>query len=273
MEHVMNINPAKPDNPADIQALRARLCPPAGTRHGVLAFGDARVDACLGGGLALGALHDMAATGAAGQAGAVGAAFLACLLARLPGPGDSRRAVFWIGTATDLHAPGLLAYGLDPGRLVRVRTAGDAATLAAMEAVLRGGAAGAVVAEAGRLERVASRRLQLACLGRGTTGFVLRRWPHANPTRQAETGRQDEAATAAVTRWRLAPAPSAVAFGEPACGEPGPPRWRVELRHARGGMPGGWIMQAGEIDAAHPVHVVAELADPASAPAGWRETG
>ncbi|HEY2132635.1 MAG TPA: hypothetical protein VGH36_06635, partial [Acetobacteraceae bacterium] len=90
---------------------------------------------------------------------------------------------------------------------------------------------------------------------------VLRRWPHGVKAVAQEP-------TASVTRWRLAPAPSAVAFREP-----GPPRWRVELVHARLGMEGGWIMQAGGIDAAHPVHVVAERADPAAASPRYRQAG
>jgi protein ImuA len=242
----------------NLDRLRARLnLPPPASRHGVLAFGDARVDACLGGGLALGALHEVAAEGIAAETGAIAAGFVACILAHLP----RDRPIFWIAPGTDLYAPGLLAYGLDPGRLVRVRTRDDAETLAAMEAALRGGAACAVVAEAARLGRVQSRRLQLACLGRGSTGFVLRRWPHGVKAITQEP-------TASVTRWRLAPALSAVAFREP-----GPPCWRVELVHARLGMEGGWIMQAGGIDAAHPVHVVAELADPAAASAGYRQAG
>jgi len=35
-----------------------------------------------------------------------------------------------------------------------------------------------VVGEVGQFDRTASRRLQLACLRHGSTGFVLRRWPH-----------------------------------------------------------------------------------------------
>ncbi|MCW3476568.1 ImuA family protein [Limobrevibacterium gyesilva] len=240
--------------PASLAVLRARLHalqPQAG--HGVLPFGDPRVDACLPeGGLALGALHEVGAAGIEAETGAVAAGFIACLLARLPGI----KPLFWIAPACDLHAPGLLAYGLDPGRLVLVQTRDDAETLAAMEAVLREGAATAVVAEAGRLGRIASRRLQLACLKRGTTGFVLRRWPHGRTAAVQE-------ATAAVTRWQVAPAPSTAAHREP-----GPPRWRVELAHARGGIEGAWIMQAGgSSDAAHPLRVVAELADAAPAPA------
>jgi protein ImuA len=245
-EHI----PMPVPNPALLHSLRAQLhalAPRA--RYGVLPFGDARIDGCFPeGGLALGALHEIAANGIEAETGAVAAGFITCLLARLKG------TLVWIAPQADLYAPGLLAYGLDPGRLVLVQTGGDDETLAAMEAVLREGAAAAVVAEAGRLGRIPSRRLQLACLKRGSTGFVLRRWPHGRKAVVAEE-------TASVTRWRLAPAPSAAAHREP-----GRPRWRVELEHARGGIEGAWIMEVEKTDATHPLRVVAELADAAVAP-------
>jgi len=250
-EHI----PMPAPNPALLHSLRAQLhalAPRA--RYGVLPFGDARLDGCFPeGGLALGALHEIAADGIEAETGAVAAGFIACLLARLKG------TLFWIAPQTDLYAPGLLAYGLDPGRLVLVQTSGDDETLATMETVLREGAGlaagtAAVVAEVGRLGRIPSRRLQLACLKRGATGFVLRRWPHGRKAAGAEE-------TASVTRWRVAPAPSAAAHREP-----GPPRWRVELEHARGGFEGIWIMEVEKTDATHPLRVVAELADTAVTP-------
>ena len=86
--------------------------------------------------------------------------------------------MFWIAPRCDLHAPGLPAYGLDPGRLILVHSGGDTETLAAMETALRAGTAAAVLGEVGMLGRLPARRLQLACRKRGSTGFVLRRWPH-----------------------------------------------------------------------------------------------
>ena len=248
---------AAPD-PALLHSLRAQLQalhPRA--RHGVLPFGDARVDACFPtGGLPLGALHEIAADGIEAETGAVGAAFIACLLARLPGP------LVWIASQADLFAPGLPGCGLDPARLTMVQTHTDDETLAAMETVLREGSAAGVVAEAGKLGRIPARRLQLACLKHGATGFALRRWPYGRKQAAPED-------TAAVTRWRIAPAPSAAAHREP-----GAPRWRVELEHVRGGFEGTWIMEL-EIfpDATHPLRVVAELADTAAAPARRRHAG
>ncbi len=225
---------------------------PGAARHGVMGMGAAAVAACLpGGGLPLGALHEVepapGAAGAEAQHGAAAAAFIARLLARLPSP----RPCLWVAVRCDLYPPGLLAHGLDPGRLVLARARDDAAVLAAMEAALRGGAFGGVVGEAGRLGRLAARRLQLACLRHAGTGFVLRRWPHATPAHLPAE------APAAVTRWRIAPIASEGSWGTP--------RWRLELLHARGGTPGEWIVEAGESDASGVVRVVAELADPAPA--------
>ena len=242
---------------APLAALRARLTAlqPATARR-VWRFGDERVDNCLpGGGLPLGALHEVSAGGIEAESGAVAAAFLACVLSGMAPAGD----VFWVAPTADLYPPGLLPYGFDPGRLVQVLTRDDSETLAVLEAVLRSGTAVAVVGEAGRLGRVAAHRLHLACLRHGSTGFVLRRWPY---------GRQGggEAPIAAVTRWDIAAAPSSVEAGTEADREPGLARWRVRLTHARGGVEGSWIMQApGVADASHSLRVVAELAPAAAA--------
>ncbi len=239
---------------AGLAALRARLPPPP-HGHGALAFGDARVDACLpgGAGLPLGQMHEIGADGLEAETGTLAAAFTACWLARLPGA----RPIAWIAPGLDLYPPGLRAYGLDPARLLLVHSSGGSQTLAAMEAALRGGALAAVVAEAGRLPRLAGRRLHLACLDSGVTGFLLRRWPHGV---KPGTGAGD--AAAASTRWRIAAAPSL-----PQGRGPGPVRWQVDLTHARGGRPGAWLMQLepGEHDAPPALRVVAGVADAAAA--------
>ncbi len=237
-----------PALPAHLAVLRDRLRP-AEHASRVLAFGN-QVDAHLpGGGLPLGQLHEVSATGLDAETGALPASFAALLMARI----DPGRPAFWIAPCPDLHGPGLLACGLDPGRLVMIRPASNAAALDAMEAVLRGGVTAAVVAEIDRLDRTASHRLQLACLRHGTTGFVLRRWPN---------GRKDAATRpgTAVTRWQLTAAPSRMRGREA-----GPPRWLVTLLHARGGRPGEWIMEVVK-NAPLGLRVVAALADhPAAA--------
>jgi protein ImuA len=251
-----------PPNPsaALLPRLRARIAALQPAAAATVPFGDAHIDAHLPGGLALGQLHEIGAVGIEAETGAIAAAFAACLLARLP---EAAQAILWIGPSGDLYPPGLLGYGLDPARLLLVQTVRDAETLLAMEAALREGGIAAVVGEVGRLERLAARRLQLACGKRGVTGFLLRRWPHGCPQSARPEG------NAAATRWRLYPEPSQA---EPS-GEPGPPRWRVALLHARGGRPGVWIIEQGNADDAattHPFHVVAALANHPAAPPSRR---
>jgi protein ImuA len=241
-------------HPAVIQQLRQEMG--AGRRHGTLSLAPA-VDACLGGGgLALGALHEMEPGEGTEAQMAAGSTWLAARLVARMGGG---RPALWVARECDLYAPGLLGCGLDPARLVLARARDDTAVLAAMEAALRSGAFAAVVGEAGRLPRLAGQRLQLACLRHGTTGLLLRRWPQGRPV--PRPGWAPEEAPAAMTRWRIGPAPSDTSSAGPFA----PPRWRLELRHARGGLPGEWVVEAGDGDAADPVRVVAELADPAAA--------
>src|SRR3954452_18092160 len=71
----------------DIAALRdrvRRLEQPSATRHGVLPFGVAAIDRALpGGGLALGAVHEILGQGGDEEDGAAAAGFAAGILARL----------------------------------------------------------------------------------------------------------------------------------------------------------------------------------------------
>lgn len=235
--------------PSSLSALRQRLAPPP-ARNAVLPFGDERIDGVLpGGGLPLGRLHEMTSDGLTGETGIPGTAFIASLLARLPPPSP----VLWIASYCDLYPPGLLEYGLDPGRLILARTHDDVGTLMAMETALREGGLAAVVGEVAALPRLPARRLHLACLGRGVTGFVLRRRPFRQKRSQARTGE----GTAATTRWFLSVAPSQSDLQlQP---EPGPVRLRAKLLYARGGRDGAWILEV--TDAAHPVRVVAELSN------------
>src|SRR5437764_6189653 len=127
-------------------------------RHGLLPFGVPAIDRALpGGGLRLGAVHEI--LGAAGdeEDGAAGAGFAAGILARL-GTGP----VLWCLKQPDLYGPGLAAHGLDPARLVLVIARRDDEILWAVEEGLRTAGLAAVVAEIGRLPMVAGRRLQLA---------------------------------------------------------------------------------------------------------------
>src|SRR5260370_21408686 len=101
--------------PASISALRDHIRQiEAPARHGVLPFGVAAIDRALtGGGLKLGAGHEIISAGSDEEDGAAASGFAAGILARLEtGP------VLWCLRWPDLYGPGLLAYGLDPARLV-----------------------------------------------------------------------------------------------------------------------------------------------------------
>jgi protein ImuA len=270
---------------AKLTALRdhiRRLEQPA--RHGVLPFGAAPIDAALpGGGLSLGALHEI--VGAAGdeEDGAAAAGFAAGILARrgppTPAaiaagpPGRSTEAgegpVLWCLKRSDLYGPGLTAHGLDPARLVLVTARRDEDILWAVEEGLRTGVAptgrprglkahgvAAVVGEIGRLPMAAGRRLQLAAERSGVTALLLRRWRNA-----AEAAAERHCPSAAVTRWRIGALASADIAAMPGIGRP---RWRVELLRVRGGVPGCWEVEVA--DATGHVRVSAELADRPAAP-------
>jgi len=222
--------------------------------HGVLPFGVSAIDAALPeGGLARSALHEISGLGGDEEDGAVAAAFLAGILARLA----PARSILWCLAADDLYGPGLAARGLAPHRVLSVRARDDRTVLEAMEDGLKVPALAAVVGEVGALPLTASRRLQLAAAASGVTAFALRRWRSG-----ALAASERAAPVAAATRWRVSALPS-----RPIDGEPGLGRliWTVELTRCRGGVPAHWILEA--CDATGHVALAAELADRAPAPA------
>src|SRR6266568_932467 len=110
-------------------------------RHGVLPFGVAALDSALpGGGLALGAVHEILGQGGDEEDGAAATGFAAAILARR-GAGP----ILWCLKRADLYGPGLLAYGLDPSRLALVRAARDDDIAWAVEEGLRTPGLAAVV--------------------------------------------------------------------------------------------------------------------------------
>jgi protein ImuA len=236
---------------AEIAALES-FAQPVGE---VLAFGDGRVDGRLpGGGLALGRWHEFVGEGLELESGAATAAFAARLAAPLAGRGE----VVWVLRRDDLHAPGLVGMGFPAERLIQVCARDEAETLAVLEDALRTPGIAAVFAEVEAVDLTAGRRLQLACEGRESMGFVLRRRPFGGGDVAGGAG------SSAATRWSIAPAPSEPAVGEPGLGAA---RWRVTLERCRGGRTGAWLMEASEEDdAAHSFRVVAELGDRHMAP-------
>lgn len=186
----------------------------------VLPFGIPEVDARLpGGGLAMGALHEVAGGGNGAIDGAAAALFSAGVAARTKGK------VLWCITRSDLFAPACAQAGLEPDRVIYVEAGDDKAVLSCMEEGLRHGGLGAVIGEVARLNMTASRRLQLAAEGTGAIGIALRRW--RRPADASDFGQP----TAAMTRWRVSVLPS-TPLPVPGVGRH---RWLVELIRARAG--------------------------------------
>jgi protein ImuA len=236
-----------------IAALRSRirlLERPVARRGGVVSFGVNVLDAHLPeGGLPLGALHEVAGGGVDEAQAAAAALFISGILARLSLP------VLWCSATSDLFAPGLAGAGLGPDRVLHVAAPHEREVLPVMEEALRHTGLAAVVGELSRLPMVASRRLVLAAEKSGVMALALRRRREGMP---AETG-----LTAAATRWRITPLPSAP-LNTPGIGRA---RWHVALTRCRGG--GGeaadWILEA--CDAQGCLAVPAELAHrPVEAP-------
>ncbi len=253
--------PEERPRPGPLAALRERIRhieQPAS--HGVSPFGVAAIDRALpGGGLALGAVHEILGIGGDEEDGAAACGFIAGLLARL-----RRGPVLWCLKRPDLYGPGLLAHALDPARLVIVTAPRDEDILWAIEEGLRAPGLVAVIGEIGRLPLVAGRRLQLAAERSGITAFLLRRWRNSE-----EAARERERPSAAVTRWRIAALPAREVDDLRLRQLIGQPRWRVELLRCRGGVPAQWVVESGDVevaDATGHVRLSPELADrPAAA--------
>ncbi|WP_408901993.1 ImuA family protein [Plastoroseomonas hellenica] len=219
----------------------------------VLPFGIADVDSRLpGGGLALGALHEVAGGGNGAIDGAAAALFGAGIAARTKGK------ILWCITRADLFAPAIAQAGLVADRVIYVETGDDKTVLACMEEGLRHGGLGAVVGEIARLSMTASRRLQLAAEGTGTIAIALRRW--RRQTEAIDFGQP----TAATTRWRVSALPS-TPLPVPGVGRH---RWLVELIRARAGESADFELEA--CDDTGRLALPPELVHRPAAAEGWR---
>jgi protein ImuA len=221
------------------QSLRA-LEKPAGidTDAGCLSLGVPAIDATLGGGLARGALHEIAATGEVHVAAAAGFAV-----------GVAARCSHLVWIAEDMalaesgapYGPGLDALGLSPERLLTVAAAHTRDLLWAMEEALRCRAVAAVIGELrhGAIDPVAVRRLSLAAATNGALALLLR----AAPPNDAST---------ATTRWVVSAAPNDC--------------FAVRLTRNRRGPLGVWTLQWSDdnerfVPATHAQPVAAPAAD------------
>jgi protein ImuA len=224
----MRVSPALPI----LKELRERVQRFEGgaARHRtVLPFGISAIDQHLPeGGLALGALHEVAGGGNGASHGAAAALFTAGIAAR------TRGKVLWCVARQDLFAPALAQAGLLPDRVIYVDAGDEPSVLACFEEGLRHGALGAVVAEVARLSMTASRRLQLAAAGSGAIGIAMRRW--RRQMEAADFGRP----TAVVTRWRVSALPS-TPLPVPGVGRA---RWQLELIRCRAGEKADFEVEA-----------------------------
>lgn len=230
---------------ASIAALESASRP----AHGVLPFGDERIDGRLpGGGLARGAWHTLTSDGLELEVGAAAGSF-AALLAR---PLTALGAAVWVLRRDDLYAPGLSSLGFPAQRLIFVRAADDDEVMAAVEDAARSPGVSVVVGETDSIGLVAGRRLQLACAAHGATALLVERRPFGGRASPRD-------AASPSTRWRIAALPSQPDIEGLGLGAP---RWRVALERCRGGRPGEWIVEMKEEDhGPYPLRVVAELAD------------
>ncbi|MCW3846984.1 protein ImuA [Sphingomonas sp. LB-2] len=242
-------------DPAVLKQLRETL---AGIETGgfrrrpALPFGIEPLDGRLAnGGLRLDALHEVAGAGADMADDCAATLFMAGIAARAWGP------VLWVVRRRDLFAPGLAQAGLDHKRLIYAEAADDAELLAVMEEGLRHRGLGAVIGEARRADMTATRRLQLAAEGGRTIALLLRRHPRAG-------GDPFRVPSAAVTRWRIGPAPSTPLPVEGV----GRPRWRLELARQKGGE--AFELEVEACDATGRCALPPALADRAAVAGGTR---
>ena len=197
--------------------------------HGVLPFGIDAVDRRIpGGGLALGALHEVAGGGNGAIDGAAAALFAAGIMARTAGQ------ILWCVTRRDLFAPAIAQAGLHPDRVIYAEVGDEKSVLACFEEGLRHGGLAGVVGEVAKLNMTSSRRLQLAAEASGTLAIAIRRWRRM--TEASDFGQP----TASITRWRVSAVPSE-ALPVPGISRA---RWLVELIRARAGESADFVLEA-----------------------------
>lgn len=181
--------------------------------HPVIPLGLRAVDEALPrNGLPRGALHEILSPSPDDGAATAFLAFLAgrTVQAGWTGP------VLWATCRDDLFPPGLIRYGLDPGRLILLRCRTMTEVQQGLEEGLRCPALAAVAGDAGTLDFSVGRRLQLGAGENGVPLFLLARERDPLP------------ASAALTRWRVA---SALGGG-----------WDVALLRCRGGRSRRWSL-------------------------------
>lgn len=205
-----------------------------------VAFGVAEIDRFLpGGGLTMGALHEVGAAQHGAKPAAFGFAMALAALAQGARRGPmvlilSRRSCKDFGMP---YGHGLAKLGVDAGRLIVVETRSDKEALWAIEETLKSRAELAMVVGVPGSDRdparhlTESRRLSLAAAARGTPLVLVSSAARAQ-------------ASAAVTRWRIATAGSAKGRSGSEDREPfARSRWSVTLDRCRNGRTGQWLIE------------------------------
>lgn len=129
----------------------------------------------------------------------------------------------WINSSIPIYPPALVAYGLDPSRIIFINTYEQKEVSWITEEALKSEGITAVVANLSRLDFKASRRLQLAVEESRVTGFILRPDVPVN--------------TACLAKWKVS---SQASINDEELPGVGFPQWRVELVKIRNGIPGSW---------------------------------
>ena len=229
----------------DIAALRRMVTAIEGN-HASAGFGRTRsftlgfahADAAFPHGLAGDALHEVFAENPGAHMAATGFALALALRAA-----QRQRPIIWIEEESasseygGLYPPGLHAFGIDPSRLLIVRCPSAQDVLKAANDALEAGSGGkashlvsgvvaSVTGQPKCLDLTASRRLLLATEAAQLPVILLR---------SHRTGVQ----SAAVSRWRVAPAPSRSSGAN----APGKPAFSTVLERNRHGTCGQWIME------------------------------
>jgi protein ImuA len=203
-------------------------------RRGRLSLGIPSFDRLIGGGLPLAALHEVRA--GESRDGGVASGFVLALVARLASAGRVS-SIVWIGEADirreagKLYAPGLVALGLDPTRVVEVAVRTETEALWAFEAALSCRGLDVAVCELRKasLDLSATRRCALRARETGVTGFLLR------------VGDARAEPSAAELRFGVSPAPAGE-IGRFAQGV-GRMAWRLTLEKNRLGPTGAFTME------------------------------
>jgi len=133
------------------------------------------LDAALGGGFVLGALHELlvSAEGAAANSLALLAATRAA---------ESNRWILYLDARADFYPPAAARLGVPLDRLLVIRAVRSADLLWICEQALGCRSIAAVIAPLRRLEGAASRRLQLAAEAGGSLGLLIHPGEAGGPT-------------------------------------------------------------------------------------------